>query len=187
MSRAYRIRVTESLQLDASAEAEALARLELLPILGSTEMCELLEAELTVSGFEVTNGTASRHSSAGLLIDVNLADLSLKVECELNRSLEMQNDCVNLAGDGDDEQSVRKQLKSELQQDADSERAALEKRLKEEARHVLNAAVPELRSEFSQIVNKVTANALKKRAAQLGQIQSVDDDGNGNVTIVVEV
>ena len=46
----------------------------------------------------------------------------------------------------------------------------------------------DLRRELDQDVNRVTAEALKRRAAQIGQIKEMTEDPqSGSLTIVVEV
>ena len=52
----------------------------------------------------------------------------------------------------------------------------------------LEARLGDLRRELDQAVNRVTAEALKRRAAQLGTIkQLTEDPQSGSMTIVVEV
>ena len=52
----------------------------------------------------------------------------------------------------------------------------------------LEAQLGDLRQELDQAVNRVTAEALKRKAAQLGQIKEITEDPQaGSLTIVVEV
>ena len=52
----------------------------------------------------------------------------------------------------------------------------------------LEAQLSDLKSELDQAVNRATAEALKQKAAQIGQIKQVTDDIEaGSLTIVVEV
>ena len=45
-----------------------------------------------------------------------------------------------------------------------------------------------MRKELDQVVNRVTAEALKKKAAQMGRIKEVSEDkASGSLKIVVEV
>ena len=41
--------------------------------------------------------------------------------------------------------------------------------------------------ELDGVVNRVTATALKTRAAELGQVEEVHEDANGGLTIKVRV
>ena len=52
----------------------------------------------------------------------------------------------------------------------------------------LEAQLGDIRKELHQAVNRVTAEALKQKAAQLGQIKEVTEDPqSGSLTIKVEV
>ena len=52
----------------------------------------------------------------------------------------------------------------------------------------LESELEGLRSEFDQVVNRVTAEALKRKAAQLGQIKEITEDArDGSMTIFLEV
>src|SRR6187401_630302 len=56
MSRAYRIRVKESISQDLSASDEVCSDLEILEILPSDQMADLLSGELKGRGFEEKEG-----------------------------------------------------------------------------------------------------------------------------------
>ena len=52
----------------------------------------------------------------------------------------------------------------------------------------LERKLGDVREELDQVVNRVTATALKHKAAQLGQIKEITEDAqSGSLTIVVEV
>jgi hypothetical protein len=52
----------------------------------------------------------------------------------------------------------------------------------------LEGQLRDLRQELDQVVNRVTAESLKRKAAQLGQIKEMTEDPQaGSLTIVVEV
>jgi len=76
-----------------------------------------------------------------------------------------------------------------------SARADLEKQAKDreaelqkQATDQLEAEVGELRKELDQAVNRATAEALKQKAKQLGQIKEMTEDPQtGSLTIVLEV
>src|SRR5262249_14357940 len=60
MSRAYRIRVKESISQDLSASDEVCSDLEILEILPGDQMADLLEGELKGRGFEEEDGKLVR-------------------------------------------------------------------------------------------------------------------------------
>ena len=50
------------------------------------------------------------------------------------------------------------------------------------------AQLGDIRAELDRAVNRATAEALKQKAAQIGQIKQItDDEEAGSLTIVVEV
>ena len=63
----------------------------------------------------------------------------------------------------------------------------LEKRGFERDGDKLEGQLQDLRQELDEAVNRVTAEALKRKAAQMGQIKEMTEDETGNLTIVVEV
>ncbi len=52
----------------------------------------------------------------------------------------------------------------------------------------LEGRLADLKTELDQAVNRVTAEALKRKAASMGRIKEIaDDPESGSLTIVVEV
>ena len=51
----------------------------------------------------------------------------------------------------------------------------------------LESKLKDLKDELDGVVNRVTANALKKRASELGTVEEIHEDGSGNMTIKVRV
>ncbi len=52
----------------------------------------------------------------------------------------------------------------------------------------LEARLGDVRKEMDEVVNRVTAEALKRKAASMGQIKEMTEDPQaGSLTIVVEV
>jgi hypothetical protein len=66
----------------------------------------------------------------------------------------------------------------------DARQAKLQKELTDK----LEAQLGEVRKELDQVANKVTAEALKVKAKQMGQVKEITEDPeSGSLTIVVEV
>jgi hypothetical protein len=81
-------------------------------------------------------------------------------------------------------QALRKQLRGRLEADAKEK----EEKLQKEVTDRLEVRLTDLRQELDQVVNRVTAEALKRKAAQLGQIKAISEDPqSGSMTIVLEV
>jgi hypothetical protein len=186
MSRAYQIRVSESVVRVIHIEDGVQAAIEILPILAKERMAELLADELVRRGF-VRDGDAALRSEADgteVLVDLVAGTLSVHVSetAELARAGERSQSVIEervAQAEPAMRERLRAQLEREIQDEADSRRRALTKRLEDKVR--------ELKAEIDQITTKVTANALKERAAQLGEIESIHEGEDGSLTIKVKV
>ena len=82
------------------------------------------------------------------------------------------------------ERTLGQQLRKDLEKQAEHEQSKLQTKATER----LAAALGELEKELSGVINRVTADALKQKAAQLGQIKELTEDPQtGSLTIKVEV
>ena len=62
------------------------------------------------------------------------------------------------------------------------------RRVQKKATDILEGALVDLRGELDRVVNRVTAEALKRKASRLGQIKEMTEDPEaGSLTIVLEV
>ena len=97
--------------------------------------------------------------------------------------------CEEVVKDGtghsrQDEKRLKEEAKKGLKDKADKK----EKKLQTEATDTLEKELQGIKKEIDQTVNRVTAEALKIKAAQLGQIKELTEDPEqGSMTIVVEV
>lgn len=190
MSRAYRIRVHEQLQRVLRASDHISTKLELLEILPAESMAALLAQELERCGLPREGTQHVRHQNGvTVAIDPATGTVSVRADAEENVNLKASRDSW-----GDEEwssalkdrhaQEARQQLNKELQQQADKRRAELARKVTD----TLEAELAGLKKELDQIVNRVTGQALKQKAAQLGQIKEMTEDPvSGALTIVLEV
>ena len=89
---------------------------------------------------------------------------------------------------GPGEKSARRQLSRELQEDLAREAEREQDELQTAATKRLEGHLADLQKELNGAVNRVTAEALKQKAAQIGQIKEVTEDPqSGSLTIRVEV
>jgi hypothetical protein len=189
MSRAYRIRVREALSREQHASDKITSRLEMLDILPAEEMAQLLEAELAQAGFEKNNGQMER-SREGVRIAVDPATGAVIVEAEQERKVDLE---VSREGFSYDDvgpsnttiqESLRRGAREELEKRAEQSQVELQA----QATAKLEEALCEVSEELDRAVNRVTAEALKRKAATLGQIRDIhEDEQTGNLTITVEV
>lgn len=190
MSRAYRIRISETLERIVHVEDGVATTLEILPILPKERMAALLSQELAAAGLTIEAGVARRvdkteEGDVTLAVDVSTGEVSVRVaraeDITLHAALE------RTVGEEKRESAaehLRKEARAALE--ADAARAAEGARKKATAR--LEAELREARSELDRIVHRVTAAALKEKAAQLGDIEEItEDEAAGVLTIRVRV
>jgi len=190
VSRAYRIQVKESLRRDVRAEDSIHAEIELLEILPPEQMGELLRRELTERGFEPQeDGTMVRErNDVAITVDPCTGEVFIRAKAEQTITVEGKRDGVTYDDVGPRNQQVKERLKQELISD-------LEQRIEKQTADVQSAATGKLerelgalRPELNEVVNRVTAEALKQKAAQMGQIKEISEDPeSGSLTIKVEV
>jgi hypothetical protein len=196
MSRAYRVRVRESVRHTVRAEDHVSTTLELLEILPREEIADLLRQELSGRGFRAEDkdkgpGKALVRRGNGLTIAVDPATGSVTARAELVEEVEHHGQREGFAdtdwgtaGREKTEAALREGLREELK--ARAGRGA--ERVQQKATALLEAALADLRGELDQVVNRVTAEALKRKAARLGQIKEMTEDLEaGSLTIVLEV
>jgi hypothetical protein len=188
MSRAYRIRVRESVTKVVKARDGISTQLEVLEILPAEQMGELLAQELEKRGYERRDGVLVREHD-GVTVTVDPATGTVTVQAEGAEEVELE---AEKEGNSYDEAGSHGGVKRALQEAARKELEA--QALREEARlqgaitDRLEGQLGDLRRELDQAVNRVTAEALKRKAAQMGEIKELTEDPqSGSLTIVVEV
>jgi len=186
VSRAYRIQVEQNLRKHVQVEDGVQSALELLPILEADRMRELLAAELTKRGFQREGDAAKRAQDGGIVVRVDLdsGEVTVTAEAEVHLDLEdTRTAWVEPARAEEGEQKLAAESRARLEARADAETEVARRELT--AR--LEAALDGLKDELDQATNRVTAEALKQRAAELGTVEEVHEEENGNLTIKVRV
>ena len=189
MSRAYRINVKESLKRDLAASDEVCSDLEILQILPAEQMAELLRGELKGRGFEEENNKLVRvDKGVTVTVDPNSGEVSVKSETADNVELKAERDDWGYDDAGPGEEQIRRRLQEQLKLDLERRAGQQQARLQNDATEKLERAMDEVRKELGQAVNRVTAEALKKKAASIGRIKEMTEDPqSGSLTITVEV
>jgi hypothetical protein len=189
MSRAYRIKVRESLRRVIRAHDRVSTQLELLEVLPPEQMAQLLTEELKGRGFEEKGGALVRKQK-GVTVRVDPATGTVTVESEASHeaALEGEKDGRTYDDLGPHAREVQKQLREQLRKDLEKQAEEKAAELQSQVTDRLERELGDLRRELDQAVNRVTAEALKQKAAQLGQIKELTEDPQtGSLTIVVEV
>lgn len=189
MSRAYRIKVSESLNRVVRASDHVSTQLELLEILPCEAMAELLEQELVSLGFERQGEVLTREQNGVIVeVDPQTGTVTARIDADHKLQLEREGEASVYDLGSETAQHVREAKRGELRQQMEKEAEKEQQELQKEVTDRLEAELMDLRKELDQAVNRVTASALKQKAAQLGQIKAMtEDQESGSLTIVLEV
>jgi len=189
MSRAYRIRVKESISQDLSASDEVCSDLEILEILPGDQMADLLEGELKGRGFKEEDGKLVRHKDGVTVsVDPTSGEVGVKAEKQEKVDLETEKEGWGYDDVGPHAKTIRKQLSEQAKAELERRAEKQKERLQGEATEQLEGVMEDVRKELNDAVNSVTREALKRKAAQLGQIKEMTEDPEaGSLTIKVEV
>ena len=190
MSRAYRISVKESVTREIKGSDEICTQLELLEILPPEAMGELLKKELEARGFEEDkDGTMSR-KDGDITVKVDICEGEVTVKSEKGKSVTEKGTREGSTWDdvGPTRESVKASLSEHLKKELEAKIQKQQEKLQKEATEKLEKELTDLQPELSEIVNKVTKEALKQKAAQMGTITEIaEDEKSGSMTIKVEV
>jgi FtsH ternary system domain X5 len=190
MSRAYRITVKESVTREIAAGDEICTDLELLEILPPEAMARLLSDECKRQGFEEQeDGTLVRkEKTVTVTIDPCNGEVSVKAAAEKTVTQEGSRESTAYDDLGLQRKKATEQAKEVLRGDLNKKIDNEQTKLQAEVSGQLEKELHDLQPDLSQIVNKVTREALKQKAAQLGTIQEISEDAQtGSMTIKVEV
>ena len=187
MSRAYRIRVSESVHETIHIEDGVQSKLALLDILPSDQMGELLAAELEKTGFERDGDIMRRKDEDGVEIEVDVSSGTVTVRAsgtsEVKKTIE-RNRVVEEEGALDAEKKLREAARRQLGNEVEAERA----KLSEELATSLEKKLRDIKQELDGVVNRTTVSALKQKARSIGEIESISEDPEtGSLTIKVKV
>jgi hypothetical protein len=189
MSRAYRIQVRESLRRILRAHDRASTQLELLEVLPAEQMAQLLTEELQGRGFEEKGGALVRQrNGVTVTLDPKSGTLTIETQAEERTVLKGKKEGSAYDDVGPQAKAVRNQLKELLQRDLEKQAGEKTAELQSKVTEKLEQQLGELRLELDGAVNRVTAEALKQKARQMGRIKEMSEDPQtGSLTIVVEV
>jgi hypothetical protein len=190
MSRAYRIQIKDSEKRTVRACDEISTKLELLDILPPEATAELLRTELKKRGFkECDDGTMSREDEKSTVtVDPCSGEVVVKVETESEVEHESTRDGHAIDDIKDSKSRTEKRLTEAVKKDIEKKFQKDQNRSQEAVTEELEKAANDLQPEISDIVNKITREALKAKAAQMGRVQEIsENDETGSLTIKIEV
>lgn len=189
MSRSYRVSVRECVNKVIKAEDRISSELEILEILPSEQMAGLLADELEKGGYR-REGNLLVKEEDGVVISVDTEKGTVTISAEASETTRVEGERHGRAYDdiGPHATQVRENLRQELKRDLDKKVEEKTGSLQGKVTDRLEGKLGDLRQELDRVVNRVTAEALKRKAASMGQIKEMTEDPqSGSLTIVVEV
>jgi hypothetical protein len=184
MSRAYQIRVSESVVRTVHVEDGVAAPVEMLPVLPPDRMGDLLGAELESRGFHRDGDVVTRTEPDGIVISVDLRTATITVRLGASREVA---ETVELTGRVVDPKAGEVNLRDDAFRQLDDRVAERTEALRRDVTARLERKLADIKQELDTAVGRATVAALTERANQLGSIQEVAEDEAGNVTIRVKV
>jgi hypothetical protein len=152
-------------------------------------MSGLLARELEADGYQ-RDGAVLVRKQDGIVITVDPLTGEVTVRAEACEAVRIEGEKEGRAYDdvGPSGREARKQLEQLLQGDLEQQAKSKKDKLQEKVTDRLEGELIDLSRELDGAVNRATAEALKIKAAQLGQIKEISEDkASGSLTIVVEV
>jgi len=194
MSRAYRVRVSGSIDKIVHVDDGACGSIELLPILPKERMAELLAAALAERGFE-RDGDVVRRVKDGVSIEVDLDTGTVTARAEADVRVQATATRTGPAryreAEGNRPENRAREAAT-LKEEVDAELAEAEQDQVEAARRAATArledALREVKRELDAATNRATAEALKEKARSMGEIEELHEDPEtGALTIKVRL
>lgn len=191
MSRAYKIRVKESLTRDIRAEDCIETQLEVLEILPPEQMGELLARELEARGYErQDDGTLIKKGTDGVTVSVDPCSGAVTIQAESADHVNVEGSREGYGYDdvGPNRKAIEERLGKELVADLEKRVEQHSEKLQKAATDKLEKKLHDVEPELRQAVERVTAEALKEKARTMGEIKEISEDREtGSLTIKVEV
>lgn len=187
MSRAYKVEINESVSRVKRVGDGFTTSLQILDVLPREAMSPLLKAELESRGFEDVEGKMVQQLDEDVLVTIDVRTYEIGLACseELNVALEKTKDvwCDDDFG-GRDSKRHEEQLRRELEGELDGQERAMQEAMTGK----LSAALGGIQKEMDEVGNRVSAEALKQKAATMGEITEVSENSEtGEIVIKVRV
>jgi hypothetical protein len=187
MSRAYRISVAETLRRHIHVDDGVKTTLELLQVLPPERMAGLLADELAKLGFEpADDGKMRREDDDGVEVTVDTKEGSVTVRLAAEKNLELTDKRSVLTER--ESSSAKKQLQQRAREALEQKAERETEKLRQEVTETLERKLKDLHQELDGVVSRVTREALKEKAQQMGEIQEIsEDEETGSMTIRVRL
>jgi len=193
MSQCYRVQLQESISRRVDGSDSISYPIELTEILPADEMKDILRGVLTEAGWEADKDNPDQFTITGTEGEIITIDLEeMEVTAELTDEKEVSTEVTAGARSGRSQGHAEHLAKSELQQKAEAAGDSIEESARRELRQQLRDKLAKSEDErmrtLNEVLQRVYAESLKRKAGQLGDImevqESTDDD---NYELVIRV
>src|SRR5205085_12408296 len=141
------------------------------------QMSALLAEELEKQGFELKDGQLVRKDKeVNITVNPDTGEVTVSAAAEKKVQLAATREGRSYDESGPNAKRVREDLKKDAQKELDRQADAKTSDLQTKVTDRLERHLGDVREELDQVVNRVTAEALKRKAAQLGQIKEITED-----------
>ncbi len=178
MSRGYRIRWPQPVWHNASKTVESSDAIAMdvgmLDILPEGDMVAILREQLAAAGWQRCEDGAMRTTVGGVEVELDAEGRKVRASSSAQRKV-----------------AVRSQQEGELREQLGRASEGAERELSREVARQIISAEAEIRERIQGALQKVYIEALQRKAASMGEIESiisgVGEDGELEMTIKVKV
>lgn len=195
MSQCYRVQLKESVTRVVKGEDSISYPIELTQILPPEEMLDLLKEQLKEQGWEADNEDETVFVTEGpggeaLRIDLEEMELTASISSERIVKTQAEAHGASERSENQAQADAKAKLAQEVQMRGDSIEDAGTKELQAEVTEQLAESESDRQRQMNEILQKVYAESLKRKARQLGDVvetlESTSEDGNYELTIRIE-
>lgn len=190
MSQCYRVQLQASISRTVEAEDSVSYPLELTALLPEPEMRDLLASALAQQGWTADGRIFRRTGPSGEALELDLDTMTLTAR--LARQSEVVTD-VEAVGRAESQTHAEQEARRLLQERGEAAGQGIaeagKRTLQREVSAALAAGEDARRAELHGVLQQVYAEALKRKAGQLGNVMEVQEgtDAEGNYELSIRV
>jgi hypothetical protein len=161
--------------------------LDLLPILPKEETAAILIATLRERGFDTSGSVVRRVEEDGVSLEIDPLTGAVRLKAEASSRIAIDRERTEHVYEETLEAGTEV-ARAQIEREAVQAAKEAEKDAQSEVRRVLERRLADVRAELDTIATTVAAEALKKKARTLGEIEELhQNDETGELTIRVRL
>jgi hypothetical protein len=182
-SRPWKVTAQAPIKKVVLAEDHVQTRVDVPPILPPEETAEILAGELKSRHFKDSGGDSLVRERGGVRVQVQPRTGEVTISVEASEEVELPPDNPSPCTC-----RMREVLREGLSQSQKNSLGKAQDKLQQAVTSRLEGSLARLGCELESIAQRVTVEAVKRKAAQLGQVKTMTEDRKtGSLTIVLEV